>query len=134
MKKQLLTILALWWAFPIAAQHAGFEDNLDRFRDTTAFIYGELLETGTLFGHEARISWQPHGYTMIQVYFPEYRFQLTASLATSEYLEDEGWTIVNQPVSDAWIEVAERVLENVEIIPVPIAEKAPAEFLPFAVG
>lgn len=110
------------------------QEDLDRFEDTNCFVHGELLRTGTLFGHKARMAWQEHGYTDIQVYFPEYRVQLTVSLATLAFDSEHGWAHVNQPVSDEWIKLAERILENVEIIPVPIAEEAPVDFYPFAVG
>ena len=38
------------------------------------------------------------------------------------------------PIDEALMQEAEHVLETLEIVPVPIAEEAPSDFMPFAVG
>ena len=109
-------------------------ENLDRFENSGPVEHGELLKTGTLCGHEARWVLGANGKMIIQVYFPEYRLQLEAKAGYHDLDPATGRALADHPADEAQVKEAERLLESVEIIPIPIAEEAPVDFMPFVVG
>ena len=112
----------------------GMTENLDGFENSAPVEHGEILKTGTLCGHEARWVLGANGKTIIQVYFPEYRLQLEANASYHDLDPATGRVLADHPADEAQIQEAERLLESIEIIPIPIAEEAPTDFMPFAVG
>jgi hypothetical protein len=109
-------------------------ENLDRFENSAPVEHGEILKTGTLCGHEARWVLGANGEMIIQVYFPEYRLQLKAIAGYHDLDPDTGRVLHDHPADEAQVQEAERLLESIEIVPIPIAEEAPVDFMPFAVG
>ena len=112
----------------------GMTENLDRFENSAPVERGELLKTGTLCGHEARWVLGANGKMIIQVYFPEYRLQLEANAGYHDLDPATGRVLADQPADEAQVQEAERLLESIEIVPIPIAEEAPVDFMPFVVG
>lgn len=109
-------------------------ENLDSFENSAPVEHGEILKTGTLCGHEARWVLGANGEMIIQVYFPEYRLQLKAIAGYHDLDPATGRVLHDHPADEAQVQEAERLLESIEIIPIPIAEEAPVDFMPFAVG
>ena len=112
----------------------GMTENLDTFENSAPVEHGEILKTGTLCGHEARWVLGANGKMIIQVYFPEYRLQLEAIAGYHDLDPATGRVLHDHPADEAQVQEAERLLESIEIIPIPIAEEAPVDFMPFAVG
>lgn len=107
------------------------KENQERFDDYAPNLYRTIYKTGTLYGYEARWIYQnTNEDRSIQVLIPEYRVQLTISVGGYE-MDAENAAI---PIDEALMQEAEHVLETLEIVPVPIAEEAPSDFMPFAVG
>lgn len=95
---------------------------------------GTPIKTGTISGHEAR--WvQRYGSqrNIIQISFPEEQVLLFAQISCWKKNPATG-EIEEIAAEDAYIKIAERILESAELVPVAIAEPAPADFTPFAVG
>lgn len=112
----------------------GMTENLDTFESSAPVEHGEILKTGTLCGHEARWVLGANGKMIIQVYFPEYRLQLEANAGYHDLDPATGRVLHDHPADEAQVQEAERLLESIEIIPIPIAEEAPVDFMPFVVG
>ncbi len=112
----------------------GMTENLDTFENSAPVEHGEILKTGTLCGHEARWVLGANGKMIIQVYFPEYRLQLEANAGYHDLDPATGRVLHDHPADEAQVQEAERLLESIEIVPIPIAEEAPVDFMPFAVG
>lgn len=95
---------------------------------------GTVYKTGTICGQEAR--WV-RGYggqsVIIQILFPDEQVQLCAKISAFEEDPSTG-EIKEVTAEEADIQIAERLLESAELVPVAVAEPAPAEFSPFAVG
>ncbi|MBQ3355724.1 MAG: hypothetical protein IJG45_01240 [Oscillospiraceae bacterium] len=95
---------------------------------------GTVYKTGMICGHEAR--WV-QGYggqsVIIQISFPEEQVQLCAQISC--YVKNpETGEIEEIAAEEACVEIAERMLETAELVQVFIAEPAPTDFRPFAVG
>ena len=112
----------------------GMTENLDTFENSAPVEHGEILKTGTLCGHEARWVLGANGEMITQVYFPEYRLQLKANAGYHDLDPATGCVLADQPADEAQVQEAERLLESIEIVPIPIAEEAPVDFMPFVVG
>lgn len=95
---------------------------------------GTVYKTGTICGHEAR--WV-RGYggksVIIQILFPDEQVQLCAKISAFEEDPSTG-EIKEVTAEEVDIQIAERLLESAELVPVAVAEPAPTEFFPFAVG
>lgn len=95
---------------------------------------GTVYKTGTICGHEAR--WvQGYGTqsVIIQISFPEEQVQLCAQVSCYGENPLTGETEELAP-DEAYIKIAERLLDSAELTAVAITEPAPLEFSPFAVG
>lgn len=95
--------------------------------------YGSVYKTGTIAGYKARWINGSDGSVYVQILFREQQVQLIASVCCIE-LNPETGSYEPAPAEERFIELAEQLLESAELIPVAIAEAAPAEFYPFSVG
>ena len=109
------------------------EENRERFSNPAPIEYGKVYQTGTFCGHEACWVQGKNGSTYILVLIPELKVELKICVTCTRLNPENG--IKESVVPDeSWVEKAEKILASIEIIPVPIAEKAPVEYMPFVVG
>lgn len=94
---------------------------------------GEMYRTGTLCGHEAHWVHGADGNTYLEVLFPEQEVLLCAEVSCFAPDESTG-ELVPVPTEECRVEIAERLLNGAELVPVAIAEPAPLDFSPFSVG
>lgn len=106
----------------------------DDLSDMAPVKNGTVLKTGTICGHDAQWVLGYGGQsTIIQISFPEQQVQLCAQISChgANPLTGEMEEVAAEEV---YVKIAEKLLESAELIPVAIAEPAPTDFSPFAVG
>lgn len=110
-------------------------ENLNGFDDLAPTRYRTVWKSGSLCGREARwIRSSTDGDVYIQILFPEYGVQLTGCIGVGEFDPETHEWLSCMDSGDEAVALLEQTLAQVEILPVPIAEKAPSDFMPFAVG
>lgn len=105
------------------------DQDLDRFYNSAPVEYGTVYQTGTICSNDARWVHASGDSAVVQVYLPEYRVMLSVWIDCTDMNDSK-----NILPDDSWVEKAEQILANIEIVEVPLAEEAPVEYVPFGVG
>ncbi len=101
--------------------------------DIAPIEYGTVYKTETVDGRVVRWVNGYGGDSFVQILFREQQVQLIACISCYGPNVETG-DMEELPAEEAFVEIAERLLESAELIPVAIAEPAPQDFYPFSVG